>query len=542
MGVSLWYQDEGLSAFIIAFFVMSGIGVLCWFPARHKKKELHLHDGFMITAVFWTVLSVVGALPFLLIPNYEMTLAQAVFEAVSGFTTTGATVINQLGSLPKSILYYRQQLQWLGGLGIIVLAVAVLPMLGIGGMQLYKAETPGPMRDEKLTPRIGQTAKALLYIYISLTLACAIAYWIAGMTLFDAIGHSFSTVATGGFSTHDASLGYYNSPVIEIIAMIFIILGSLNFTVHFVVWHKYLFPINHRDTRNRVFSKNSVSERRIKSLKISAERFKRVFSKNSVYEQRIKSLKIYASRLKRVFSKNSVSELLKSLKIYASQLKKGLHHYWQDIQGRVFINIVLVLIAITVIVLMWQGVYTHFWTALRHGSFAVISIISSTGYITADFSVWPLFLPVLILGSGFIGGCVGSTAGGFRVIRLILLYKQAIREIMRLIHPNAVIAVKIGQKKVPDNVAQAVGGFALLYMASYVFLSLLFLATGVDYLTAFSGVAATLNMTGPALGNIAVTYGDISDTGLWILSFAMLLARLEIFTLLVLLTPAFWRR
>ncbi len=459
MAVSLWYQDEGLRAFIIAFFVMSGIGVLCWFPARHKKKELHLHDGFMITAVFWTVLSVVGALPFLLIPNYQMTVAQAVFEAVSGFTTTGATVINQLGSLPKSILYYRQQLQWLGGLGMIVLAVAVLPMLGIGGMQLYKAETPGPMRDEKLTPRLGQTAKALLYIYISLTFACAIAYWIAGMTLFNAIGHSFSTVATGGFSTHDASLGYYNSPVIEIIAMIFIILGSLNFTVHFVAWHK-----------------------------------------------------------------------------------KDLQHYWQDIQGRVFIYIVLVLIAITVIVLMWQGVYTHFWTALRYGSFAVISIISSTGYITADFSVWPLFLPVLILGSGFIGGCVGSTAGGFRVIRLILLYKQAIREIMRLIHPNAVIVVKIGQKKVPDNVAQAVWGFALLYMASYVFLSLLFLATGVDYLTAFSGIAATLNMTGPALGNIAVTYGDISDTGLWILSFAMLLARLEIFTLLVLLTPAFWRR
>ncbi len=460
MGVSLWYQDDGLRAFAVAFVAMSGMGMVLWFPARHIKKELHLHDGFMITAVFWTVLSVVGALPFLFVPNMEMTLAQAVFEAVSGFTTTGATVIDELKKLPKSILYYRQQLQWLGGLGIIVLAVAVLPMLGIGGMQLYKAETPGPMRDERLTPRLEHTAKALLYIYIILTIICAMAYWMAGMTLFDAIGHSYSTVATGGFSTHDASLGYYNSPLIEIIAMVFIILGSLNFTVHFLVWHK-----------------------------------------------------------------------------------KDLRRYWNDIQGRVFIYIVLVLITITLIVLMWQGVYTHFWTALRYASFQVISIISSTGYATtADFSAWPLFLPALILWSGFIGGCVGSTAGGFRVIRIILLYKQAIREIMRLIHPNAVITVKIGNKKVPDNVAQAVWGFTILYMTSYVFLSMLFMATGVDYLTAFSGVAATLNMTGPGLGDVAVTYGGISDAGLWILSFAMLLGRLEIFTLLVLLTPAFWRR
>jgi len=457
LAVSLWYDDDGLKAFIVAFLVMFGVGIAFWFPARHATKELHLHDGFMITALFWIVLSIVGALPFLFVPN--LTIAQSVFEAVSGFTTTGATVINHIDILPKSILYYRQQLQWLGGLGIIVLAVAVLPMLGIGGMQLYRAETPGPMRDDRLTPRLGNTAKALLYIYATLTIACAIAYFQAGMSLFDAIGHSYSTVATGGFSTHDASLGYYNSPLIETIAMVFIILGSLNFTVHFVAWHKL-----------------------------------------------------------------------------------DIRHYWHDIQGRVFIYIVLFLIAITVAVLMWQNVYTNFWTALRYASFEVISIISSTGFAITEFSEWPLFLPVLILGSGFIGGCVGSTAGGFRVIRLILLYKQAIREIMRLIHPNAVIAVKIDNKRVSDTVAQAVWGFAFLYMASYVFLSILFMATGVDVITAFAGVAATLNMTGPGLGKVATTYAEISDAGLWILSFAMLLARLEIFTLLVLLSPAFWRR
>lgn len=457
IGVSLWYQDGALCAFVLAFMVMCGIGLFFWLPSRKQIKDLHLHDGFLITALFWIVLSVVGALPFLFVS--QLTLAQAVFEAVSGFTTTGATVINNIEALPPSILYYRQQLQWLGGLGIIVLAVAVLPLLGIGGMQLYRAETPGPMRDEKLTPRLAHSAKALLYIYISLTVACLLAYWMAGMSLFDAIGHSYSTVATGGFSTHDASLGYYDSPLIESIAMLFIMLGSLNFTVHFVVSQKL-----------------------------------------------------------------------------------DIRHYWKDIQVRVFIYIVLVLILITVFVLMWQGVYSSFWTALRYGSFEVISIISSTGYGITDFSQWPLFLPVLILGSGFIGGCVGSTAGGFRVIRFILLYKQGIREIMRLIHPNAVVTVKIDNKKVPNDVMQAVGGFAFLYIASYVFLSMLFMGTGVDMITAFSAIAATLNMTGPGLGKVALTYGGISDIGLWILSFTMLLARLEIFTVLVLLSPAFWKR
>ncbi|HHB93098.1 MAG TPA: potassium transporter, partial [Thioploca sp.] len=236
--VSLWYQDNSLIVFIIAFLVMFSIGVMLWFPARDAKEELHLHDGFLITAIFWTVLSIVGALPFLLLANVEtgqnLNLAQAVFESVSGFTTTGATVIKHIDNLPESILYYRQQLQWFGGLGIIVLAVAVLPMLGIGGMQLYRAETPGPMRDEKFTPRLENTAKTLLYIYIILTITCALSYWLAGMSLFDAIGHSYSTISTGGFSTHDASLGYFDSPKIEAIAMFFIILGCLNFTVHFV--------------------------------------------------------------------------------------------------------------------------------------------------------------------------------------------------------------------------------------------------------------------------------------------------------------------
>jgi trk system potassium uptake protein len=458
MLVSLIYADASLDAFVTAFIIMSGIGVLLWLPKRKAKNELYLRDGFIITAAFWAVLGIIGSLPFLFLVD-EITIAEAVFESMSGFTTTGATVLSGLDNMPPSILYYRQQLQWLGGLGIIVLAVAVLPMLGIGGMQLYRAEAPGPMRDEKLTPRLANTAKALLSIYLGLTVVCAFAYWWAGMTVFDAICHSYSTVATGGFSTHDDSLGYYNNVWIEVIAMFFMLMGSLNFAIHYIAWRKL-----------------------------------------------------------------------------------DILTYWRDIQGMVFFAIVAGLILVTVLTLMQTGTYSDFLTALRYASFQVISIISSTGFLTdPDFQNWPLFLPVLILASGFIGGCVGSTTGGMRVIRVILLYKQAAREINRLIHPNAVITVKIGKNKVSDNVAQAVWGFAFLYMTSFVLLSLMMMATGLDHVSAFSGVAATLNMTGPALGKVALSFSEVNSVGLWILSFAMLLGRLEVFTLLVLLSPAFWR-
>ncbi len=461
--LSALYQDDALAHLLIAFAVMCGLGLSMWFPARHQRKELHLHDGFIIVAGFWTLLSLVGALPFLL--GADLDLAQAVFESVSGFTTTGATVIVGIDGLPQSILYYRQQLQWLGGLGVIVLAVAVLPMLGIGGLQLYRAETPGPMRDDKLTPRLEHTAKALLFIYLFLTVACAFSYWLAGMSAFDAVSHSYSTVATGGFSTHDKSIGFYDNHVIEFICIFFMMLGSLNFAIHFNVGRRF-----------------------------------------------------------------------------------DLRLYWQDVQTRVFIYIVTGLVLFSAL-LLW--LYDHFslLDSLRHASFGVVSIISSSGFGTESVADWPLLLPVLILCSGFIGGCVGSTTGGMRVARVILLYKQASREIMRLIHPNAVIAVKTSNQRVSDQVAQAVWGFAFLYMISYILLSFLFMLVAFDgtltadqILIAFSGVAATLNMTGPALGEVSSTFKTINDAGLWVLSFTMLLGRLEIFTLLVLLTPAFWRR
>ncbi|MDY6993322.1 MAG: TrkH family potassium uptake protein [Pseudomonadota bacterium] len=457
IGVAFSYQDQELFVFFMVFFLIFSIGLICWFPVRHVDKALKLRHGFIVIAIFWILLSLVSALPFLFTPHLD--LAQSVFEAISGFTTTGATVITDLEHLPASILYYRQQLQWLGGLGIIIMAVAILPMLGIGGMQLYRAETPGPMHDDKLTPRLQQTAKYILLVYIVLTLVCTLAFWLAGMTLFDAIAHSFSTLSTGGFSTHDASLAYFNSSLIDSIAIIFMILGSLNFSLHFVAWRKLAF-----------------------------------------------------------------------------------HRYWRDIQVKVFIFIILASTMLTVAVLLVEHIYTDFWTALRYASFQIVSIISTTGFLTADFSSWPSFLPFLILGTGFVGGCVGSTAGGFRVIRIILLYKQAIRGILRIIHPHAYIALKIGKQRIEEDVSQTVLEFSILYGFSYLLLSFLMMATQVDALTAFSATAACLNMVGPGLGEVAVTYASMSDSSLWLLSFTMLLGRLEIFTLIVLLTPAFWKR
>lgn len=459
VGVSYWYADQTHDAFFMAFALTFLIGLFCWLPARTHVKELRLRDGFLVVVLFWTVLSMVSALPFMLADDPHMSFTNAVFESVSGFTTTGATVITGLDQLPQSILYYRQQLQFLGGMGIVVLAVAIFPMLGIGGMQLYRAETPGPMKDTKLTPRITETARALWYIYLGLTVACALAYWLAGMSLFDAIGHSFSTVATGGFSTHDASIGHFNSALIETIAIVFMLLGGINFAIHFMAWRQI-------------------------NLKL----------------------------------------------------------YWRDAELRGFFIIVAAVIAITTAVLMMTQRYLNFWDALRYGAFQVVTMITGTGLLTADFSTWPLFLPALLITIGFIGGCAGSTAGGMKVVRILLLYKQGLREIMRLIHPSAIIPVKIGERSLPDRVVEAVWGFAVLYIASFVILSLALMATGLDIVSAFSAVATCLNLVGPGLGAVAANFTAVSDIGIWILSFAMLLGRLEVFTLLVLLTPAFWRK
>ncbi len=456
--VSLWYNDIELLTFIKSFLIILLSGFFIWLVFRKYHQELRIRDGFIVVVLFWFVFGLVGSLPLYLSSSLQPDFTDALFESISALTTTGATVFTGLDDLPQSILYYRQQLQWLGGMGIIVLAVAVLPMLGIGGMQLYRAETPGPVKDTKLTPRITETAKALWYIYLGLTVSCALAYWLAGMTPFDALGHSFSTVAIGGFSTHDASIGYFNNRIIEMIAGFFMLLAGVNFALHF-------------------------SALRSQSLK----------------------------------------------------------PYWFDIEFRVYIGLLAVAATISVLYLHFMGTFESWGNALHHGIFQTISIGTTAGFTTSDYYNWPGFLPVMLLFMSFVGGCAGSTGGGMKVIRVILLFKQGLREIFRLIHPNAQIPVKIGKKVLPENVSNAIWGFFALYVASFSIMMLLLMASGLDQVTAFSALAACLNNLGPGLGEVGANYQSINDFSKWVLCFAMLLGRLEIFTLLVILTPSFWR-
>ncbi len=457
--VSLWYHDTETTAFLNAFMVILLTGLFIWLPVKNMRRELRIRDGFVVVVLFWFVFSLVGSLPLYLSHSLNADFTDALFESISALTTTGATVFTGLDDLPHSILYYRQQLQWLGGMGIVVLAVAVLPMLGIGGMQLYRAETPGPIKDNKLTPRITETAKALWYIYLGMTILCALAYWLAGMSVFDAIGHSFSTVAIGGFSTHDASIGYFNSEVIEVIAGFFMLLAGINFALHF-------------------------SALRSNSLK----------------------------------------------------------PYFFDVEFRVYLSILAFASMISVLYLHFTDTFATWGNALHHGIFQTISIGTTAGFTTSDYYNWPGFLPVMLLFLSFIGGCAGSTGGGMKVIRFILLFKQGLREIFRLIHPSAQIPVKIGGKTMSENVSNSIWGFFALYVASFSIMMLLLMASGLDQVTAFSALAACLNNLGPGLGDVGANYMGINDFSKWVLCFAMLLGRLEIFTLLVILTPSFWQR
>jgi len=458
VAISLFYEDGAELAFVTGFTITLLTGFLLWIPVYRVRQDLRTRDGFLITVLFWAVLGLFGAFPLALADNPHLSVVDAVFESLSALTTTGATVITGIDYLPQSILFYRQQLQWLGGMGIIVLAVAILPMLGIGGMQLYRAETPGPVKDSKLTPRITETAKALWYIYLSLTIACAVGYKLAGMSWFDAVSHSFSTVAIGGFSTHDASIGYFNSPLIEAICIFFMVISAVNFGLHFFAWRQ-----------------------------------------------------------------------------------RTLSHYLMDPEFRFY------LIGLTVITLIALAALTGTATyepleAFRKAAFMVVSIATTTGFATADFAHWPVMLPFLLFVAAFAGGCAGSTGGGMKVIRVLLILKQGYREIQRLVHPNAVIPVKLGDKPISDRVLEAVWGFFSVYLIVFVVMLIILLATGLDQVTAWSAVGATLNNLGPGLGKVAAHYGDLNDTAKWVLCFAMLLGRLEVFTLLVLFTPTFWRR
>ncbi len=457
--IGLLYRDpiNAITPFFEAFAATMLVGLVLALPVRSHKGQLRLRDGFLVVVLFWAVLGIFGGLPFYLYSALDMSLGSAIFESMSGLTTTGATVIVGLDLLPRSILFYRQQMQWLGGMGIIVLAIAVLPMLGVGGQALFNAETPG-LNKEKLTPRIAGTAKALWYIYLGLTVTCALAYWAAGMTGFDAISHSFSTVAIGGFSTHDSSIGYFDSTAIEMIAVIFMLISGANFALHFTA------------TRQLDF-----------------------------------------------------------------------RHYWRDEEFRAYLIIALVLTVITASYLFLAE--TSDWkNSLRNALFHVVSIGTTTGFTSQEYFNWPGFLPVLLLFASFIGGCAGSTGGGMKVIRVLLLFKQGQREMGRLLHPHATIVVKVGGMTLPNRMIDVVWGFFASYVALLAIMLLLLMAAGLDQESAFSAVVACLNNLGPGLGTVAANYSSLGDFSLYVLSIAMLFGRLEIFTLLVLFTPAFWRQ
>ncbi len=419
-------------------------------PARLTHK-----DGFLIVALAWVVLSLLGAIPFWT-TGVCNTVIDGLFESTSGLTTTGATILSGLDSLPPSILFWRSMQEWLGGMGIIVLAVAVMPLLGVGGMQLFRAETPGPVKD-KLTARVTETAKVLWYIYLGMTAITAISLWIAGMTLFDAVNHAMCTIAIGGFSTHDASIGYYESQTIRTLIIIFMLMAGVNFTLHFAA-------------------------------------------------------------LKRGFSVRT---------------------YFQDDEFRTYIKWVSVLIVLVGYLTLSSSTGT-----VGEVVFNTVAIATTTGFAVSDYAVWPPGTGLLLLAAMFVGACAGSTGGGMKVIRVLLLFRQGIREIRRLIHPHAVIHVKVGDQSVSGPVVQALWGFFVLYMVCYSVIAILLAMTGVDMMTALSATAACLTNTGPGFGDVgpASNYASLPDAAKSILMFGMVLGRLEVFTFFVLLIPEFWRK
>ncbi len=460
LGASLLLEDGAAWAYDEAILTTFVSGALLWLLSRRGKRELQTRDGFLLVVMIWTILPVFSTIPLLEhIPGLSFT--DAYFEAVSGLTATGATVLSGLDDLPPSLNIWRTEMHWIGGMGVIVLVVAVLPMLGVGGRQLFKAETPTPMKDSKLTPRMAETAKGLWQVYVLITAVCMLALWAGGMSGVDAIVHGFSVMALGGMSSHDASMAFFDSPLLEFIVIVFALIAGISFSTHFMALR----------TRNLLTYR-------------------------------------FDSEIRWYFIVLAFSIL-------------GLTFYLQ-----------------------YKGFYLDFPEALRYAAFNTVSIATTLGFSTTDYNVWPYFAPLWMLFlSSFIASS-GSTGGGIKMLRAILLYKQVYRELIKLTHPNAEIHTKVGKQAVPNKIIYAVLAFLFIYVASIVVLSFVLSASGLDVFTAFTAVVAMVNNTGPGLGQVgpASTYAVLNDFQTWVCSFAMLLGRLEFFTLLVVLTPVFWRK
>ena len=450
---SFIYKDGALSVFVITFSVVFMVGFLGWLISKNNTEDMTHKDGFLVITLFWIVLSSAGSIPFIL---SGMTFIDSFFESMSGITTTGATVIPNLSVLPESLLLYRQLLQWMGGMGLIVLAIAVMPLLGIGGGQLYKTEIPGAMNDQKLTPRIKETAQALWLIYLLLTIFCSVLYFFAGMNAFDAISHSLSTVSIGGFSTYNNSIGHFDNGLIETVCIIFMLLSALSFTLHY----------------------------------------------------------------------------------FAFYMKKPLK-YLHDPELRFFISIMACIFLLSILINYFSN---YEQASIRELLFHSVSIVTTTGFSIGDTNQWNPSIGFLFLIGAFIGACSGSVGGGIKSWRVLIMINYAYINLKKMIHPNAVISLKIGTKNVENDVAASVWGFFSIYVLSFIILLLGLVVTGLDFQSAFSAIGACLNNLGPGLGEVAQTYASVTATGKAILSFAMILGRLEIFTLLVLFMPIFWQK
>lgn len=454
------YQDGTAWEFVESLLITLGTGYLMWFFTRRFKRELKARDGFLLVSLLWIVMAAFATIPLIkAIPGLSFT--DAYFETMSGLSTTGATVIVGLDNLPQALNLWRHELNWVGGMGIIVLAVAILPLLGVGGRELYKAETPGPMKDSQLAPRITETAKNLWLVYLAITVACIVSLRLAGMTWFDAVCHAFAAMGLGGFSTHDASVGFFNSPVIEFVLIVFMLVAGMNFATHFLVWRE-----------------------------------------------------------------------------------KSFRPYRYDTEAKAFLLLVLGSCVGIAAYLVHMGTYDNFWTALRHASFNLVSIATDCGFASVDFNQWPIFAPLWMLFLSCISVSSGSTGGGIKMIRTLLVIKQGWREMLHLLHPRAIFLIKIGRQVIPNKVVFSVQGFIFLYFYSVIGLSFVLMASGLDFVTAFSAVIACINNAGPGLNQVgpAGNFQGLNDFQTWVCTFTMLLGRLELFTLLIIFTPAFWRK
>jgi trk system potassium uptake protein TrkH len=457
---ALIYRDGTVLLFLEDMALTFGAGGLFWLLGKEHEREFKAKDGFLLVVMAWLGMAAFSTIPLM---SYlkGLSFTDAYFETMSGLSTTGATVLSGLDHLPPAINLWRHELNWLGGMGIIVLAVAILPVLGVGGRQMFMAETPGPMKDSKLAPRITETAKNLWLVYAGITVACILSLKLVGMNWLDAICHAFATMALGGFSTHDANVGYFDSPAIEAVLILFMTLAGMNFATHFLALR------NH-----------------------------------------------------------------------------GLKPYRQDIEAMPYLGLLLGSCLGIGLYLWWQGTYPDFWTALRHASFNLVSIATDCGFASVDFNQWPIFAPLWMLFLSCVTVCTGSTGGGIKMMRSMILVKQSQMQMFLLTHPTAVNPLKIGKMVIAPAIVFSVLGFIFVYFMSVVILTLVLVISGLDFLSSFTAIIACINNAGPGLNEVgpATNYAGLNDFQTWICSLAMFIGRIEIFTVLILLTPTFWRK